>query len=58
MRECLRLFFLANPEEELTIDDIMTKWGCSKRAAQEAVSVLAKSGECLTVTTVRAGKRH
>ncbi len=57
MRECLRQFFLANPDEELTIEDIMTKWSCTKRAAQEAVSVLAKTGECEPVTIIKAGKR-
>jgi response regulator of citrate/malate metabolism len=43
-------FFAANPDEELTIDDIAAKFGCTKGTARVAVHRASERGQVVRPT--------
>ena len=46
-------FFKANPHEELTLSDIVTKFGTSRQHAGDIVRLLQMRGDLEYVTVVR-----
>ena len=53
VKDRLMQFFKTNQEEELSVEDMMCKFDCTRRSAQEAISTLAKTGAVETETIVR-----
>lgn len=49
----LRAFFLANPDEELSYDDIVVKFEATRHTAQMAVSRLNQTGLLESVHVIR-----
>jgi len=52
----LRQFFAANPDEELTYDDVMVKFNVSRRCAYVAAARMEDRGELTRVHVLRAAK--
>jgi hypothetical protein len=44
LTERLRQFYAENPDEELTLQDIMVKFGCAYDTAKRMVSCLKRDG--------------
>lgn len=55
LRAKLTRFYLDNPDEELTIDDIVQKFGYSRQTVHNMVSALKCEGLIHTSLVVRAG---
>ena len=51
--ERLRRFFADNPFEELSVDDVATKFGCQKGTAEHAVATLRQVGLVERVSVYR-----
>lgn len=52
----LERFFRDNPDEELSVNDIMDKFDCTRAAATQAVSRLRARG--LPLELVRVPRKH
>jgi hypothetical protein len=52
----LRAFFQANPEEELTQQQALAKFGCTTTNFTTAVSILVTNGEIEKLRIIRAAK--
>ena len=52
----LRAFFAANPDEELTYSDMLTKFECSRRRLEDAIRELKQDGEFESIHVIRVAR--
>ena len=52
----IRAFFEANPDEMLTYDDMIVKFGTTRKRAIRAVGQVSRQGLASTVVMIVAGK--
>ena len=51
----IRAFFAANPDEMLTYDDMIVKFGITRKQAIRAVGHVCRQGRAATVVMIVAG---
>lgn len=55
LKERIRAFYEANPDEELTADDMAIKWDVSRRTLERTISELRDDGLLLAVNRRPSG---